>query len=467
MQHRLVRAGLAGLAAVVLAAGCCRMRLGFRFRRQLRGGLGGFRDLRQALRREQGRRSRITYLSGYQYQSSVSILEYVAAAKLGYFKDLCLDVALKPGTGDTAQNTKLLASGQATVSAVAEQDTIQARANGIAITGVSSYSDAGLDILMTNKDITKLTQLDGKVVGHKGYVPAAVEAMLVKAGVTWDSLTLVKEGYDPSVLPRRQGGLEALTGFVSNEPNQLKAAGKDVTVWQPVDYGIPSSIGAMAVNPAFAAAHPHAVEDVLRASLHAYDYCSSGQAHITECVGYAAKLSGPTYDKGLNATIWKTETQVVKDNPTPGQPLGGIDPGNIAALVDMLHKFGIVAGRRDRRQGQGVVRHLVRQQPLRRGQARMARTVARAGTRRPHRSGSRNPTERPTPCPRKSTESSCPSGTADGCCRRRRRTPRRVTHGTGARPCTRRASGWTSSCRWPSGAASAGPPTTGGARWSR
>jgi NitT/TauT family transport system substrate-binding protein len=339
MQHRLVRAGLAGLAAVALAAGGAACGSGSGGDSSAGSEGSAISAKRCAENKAAGK---ITYLSGYQYQSSVSILEYVAAAKLGYFKDLCLDVTLKPGTGDTAQNTKLLASGQATVSAVAEQDTIQARANGIGITGVSSYSDAGLDILMTNKDITKLTQLDGKVVGHKGYVPAAVEAMLVKAGVTWDSLTLVKEGYDPSVLPRRQGGLEALTGFVSNEPNQLKAAGKDVTVWQPVDYGIPSSIGAMAVNPAFAAAHPHAVEDVLRASLHAYDYCSSGQEHITECVGYAAKLSGPTYDKALNATIWKTETQVVKDNPTPGQPLGGIDPGNIAELVDMLHRFRIV-----------------------------------------------------------------------------------------------------------------------------
>jgi len=339
MRHRLVTSGSAGLAALLLTAGVAGCGSG-----SSGSSSAGTRGSAISAKRcaENKAAGRITYLSGYQFQSSVSILEYVAAARLGYFNDLCLDVTLKPGTGDTAQNTKLLAGGQATVSAVAEQDIIQARANGIDIEGVSSYSDAGLDILMTNQDITELTQLDGKVLGHKGYVPAAVEAMLVKAGVDWGSLKLVKEGYDPSVLPRRQGGLEALTGFVSNEPNQLKAAGKKVTVWKPVDYGIPSSIGAMAVNPKFAEAHPHAVEDILRAALHAYAYCSSGQEHITQCVDYAARLSGPTYDKKLNATIWKTETQVVKDNPTPGQPLGGVDPGNVAKLVDMLHQFTIV-----------------------------------------------------------------------------------------------------------------------------
>src|ERR1700682_6495879 len=52
---------------------------------------------------------KITYLSGYYFQASASILEYVAASKLGYFADECLNVALVPGNGDTAQLSKLLA----------------------------------------------------------------------------------------------------------------------------------------------------------------------------------------------------------------------------------------------------------------------------------------------------------------------------------------------------------------------
>jgi putative hydroxymethylpyrimidine transport system substrate-binding protein len=338
MQHRRLKAGLAAVATVALTLALAACSTG-----SSPANAGSSGSAISAKRCAENKAAGpITYLSGYQYQSSASILEYIAASQLGYFKDLCLDVQLKPGSGDTAQNTKLLASGQATISAVAQQDLIQARANGIDITGISSYSNAGLDILMTNKDITKLTQLDGKLVGNKGYVPASVEAMMVKAGVDWKSLQQVKEGYDPTVLTRKQGGLEALTGFISNEPNVLKAAGHPVTVWQPVKYGIPSSLGAMAINPAFAKAHPTAVEDLLRAALHAYAYCSASDAKTQQCVGYAAALSGATYDKKLNATIWKTETKVVADNPTPGQPLGGLDPENVTKLVDMLHQFDIV-----------------------------------------------------------------------------------------------------------------------------
>jgi putative hydroxymethylpyrimidine transport system substrate-binding protein len=285
----------------------------------------------------------ITYLSGYYFQASASILEYVAASKLGYFADECLNVSLTPGNGDTSQLAKLLASGRADVAALAEQDLIQARASGIDVEGISSYSDAGLDVLMTNPDITRLTQLDGKIVGDKGYFPATVEAMLVKSGVAFGSLHVVKEGYDPTVLPRHAGGLEALTGFVSNEPNQLREAGYKVTVWQPVKYGIPSSLGAMAVNPAFAAAHPTAVQDILRAALKAYGYCSASAAHVAQCVGYAAGLSGgTTYNTKLNTAIWDTETSVVKADPTPGEPLGGISPANVAAITAMLRQFRLL-----------------------------------------------------------------------------------------------------------------------------
>jgi putative hydroxymethylpyrimidine transport system substrate-binding protein len=281
----------------------------------------------------------ITYLSGYQWQASASILEYAAASKLGYFSELCLNVVLQPGTGDTSQNAKLLASGRATISPVAEQDLIQARASGIDIQGVAAYSDAGLEVLMTNPDISRLSQLDGKLAGDKGNFPATVEAMMIKAGVRWPTVRVVKEGYDPTVLPRRAGGLAALTGFVSNEPNQLRAAGYRVTVWQPVKYGIPSSLGAMAVNPAFAAAHPTAVQDLLRAAIHAYDHCSATPAAAAQCVSYAAALAGPTYDVKHNEAIWTTETQVIRANPTPGQPLGGIDQANVGKIVALLHRY--------------------------------------------------------------------------------------------------------------------------------
>lgn len=278
---------------------------------------------------------KITYMSGYYWQASASILEVVAADQLDYFKDLCLDVQMKPGPGDTSQNAKLLASGTVTFSPLSEQDIITSNLNGLDITGISSYSNAGLDVLMTNPDITDLTQLEGKPLGHKGWLPMSISAMLAKAGVADDAVKQVKVGYDPSILPR--GQVDALTAFVSNEPNQLKRADTDVTVWSPKDFDIPASLGAFAVNPDFAAKHPTAVEDFLRASFKAYAYCAE-ESNVKECLGYQKEIAGAESDTEHETEVWTTETAVVADNPLPGK-FGSVDLKNVSALADIVATF--------------------------------------------------------------------------------------------------------------------------------
>ncbi|GHH74835.1 ABC transporter substrate-binding protein [Promicromonospora soli] len=279
----------------------------------------------------------ITFLTGYQYQASASILEIVAADELGYFDALCLDVEIQPGTGDTGQNTQLVASDQVQFTSVSQQNLLQAHDTGIDLRGISSYSNVGLEILMTMPEVTDLAELDGTILGHKGGLPAAVEAMLDEAGADVDSMQQVVVGYDPSILPR--GQVDSLTGFISNEPNLLTASGEDVTVWRPYDFGVPSSLGSLAVNPAFADEHPGVVEDFLRASFHAFEYC---EANAEECVGYTAELSGEGYDVDHNVNIWTTETEIVRESQRDGANFGAIDEENVVAIVDLLNGFSLL-----------------------------------------------------------------------------------------------------------------------------
>jgi NitT/TauT family transport system substrate-binding protein len=279
----------------------------------------------------------VTYLTGYQYQASASILEIVAAAELGYFDALCLDVEIQPGTGDTGQNTQLVASDQVQLTSVSQQNLLQAYDTGIELLGISSYSDVGLEVLLTMPDVDDLAELDGTILGHKGGLPPAVEAMLDEAGADVDSMQQVVVGYDPSILPR--GQVDSLTGFISNEPNLLEAAGEEVTVWRPYDYGVPSSLGALAANPAFAEEHPTAVEDFLRAAFHAFEYCEDA---AEECVGYAAELSGEGYDLDHNVSIWNTEAAIIRESQPDGSNLGAIDEENVIAIVEMLDEFSLL-----------------------------------------------------------------------------------------------------------------------------
>jgi NitT/TauT family transport system substrate-binding protein len=278
----------------------------------------------------------VTYLSGYYWQASASILEVIAADRLGYFDDLCLDVRLQPGSGDVSQNTKLLASGRAQVGGLSQQDTMTANANGQRITGISSYSNAGLDILMTMPSVTDLAQLKGKTLGQKGWVPIGVSAMLDKAGLGPDDVKQVKVGYDPTILPR--GQVDALVGFISNEPLQLEAAGTPVTVWEPKDFGVPGSLGAYAANPDFLDKHPTAAQDFLRAVFRAYQYCAE-DAHVEECLGYQHDQAGADSDTEHETAVWKKETEVVAGNPLPGK-FGSIDLDNVKALAGVVSRFG-------------------------------------------------------------------------------------------------------------------------------
>jgi NitT/TauT family transport system substrate-binding protein len=278
----------------------------------------------------------VTYMSGYYWQASASILEVIAADRLGYFKDLCLDVRLQPGPGDVSQNTKLLASGRVQVGGLSQQDTMTANANGLRITGISSYSDAGLDVLMTMPSVTDLAQLKGKTLGQKGWVPIGVSAMLDKAGLGKGDVKEVKVGYDPTILPR--GQVDALVGFISNEPLQLEQAGTPVKVWVPKDFGVPGSLGAFAANPHFLEQHPTAAEDFLRAVFKAYQYCAEA-AHVDECLGYQHDRAGADSDPKHETAVWTTETKVVADNPLPGK-FGSIDVDNVRRLAGVITQYG-------------------------------------------------------------------------------------------------------------------------------
>jgi NitT/TauT family transport system substrate-binding protein len=333
---RLIRPLTMLLAGVLVLAGC--------------GGSGGSDggsagsagSAVSSKRCEQNRAAgKVTYMTGYYWQASASILEVIAADRLGYFKDLCLDVDLQPGPGDVSQNTKLLASGQVDIGGLSQQDTLTANANGLRITGISSYSDAGLDILMTMPSVTDLSQLKGKTLGQKGWVPVGVAAMLAQNGVELGEggVKEVKVGYDQTILPR--GQVDALVGFISNEPLQLAAAGTKVTVWQPKDFGVPGSLGSYAANPTFLREHPTAAQDFLRAVFKSYQYCAE-DSHVAECIGYQHDRAGAQSDPKHETAVWRKETQVVAGDPLPGK-WGSVDLANVRKLAGVVSRYGGVS----------------------------------------------------------------------------------------------------------------------------
>ena len=324
-----------GAAAVLLLSGC-----GGSDDPEPTGGstaTGGHGSAVSAQRcRENEAAGKITYITGFQYQASASILDPVAAKALGYFDALCLDVDIQPGTGETAQNAQLVAAGTAQISSIAGNgDVLVNVANGVDVQAVAMFGHVPVATLMTEPDVTDLKQLEGTTLGQKGALPVTIEAMLRAAGVDVSKITQVEVGYDPTVLVR--GQVQSLTGYKSNEPLTLQAKGEKVKLWNPEDYGVPGSIATTIVNPGFLTDHRSAVEDFLRAQLKAYTYCES---HASECVADAAELSQAGYDSEHNVQVWQTESELVDGSLPQGQVLGQIDDAAVETEGDFLVRMG-------------------------------------------------------------------------------------------------------------------------------
>ena len=294
---------------------------------------------------------KITYITGFFAQASVGILEEIAAADLGYYRDLCLDVTIQQGNGDTAANAQLVAAGTAQLSALGNAtEVLTARANGSDVVGIATLGHVPIATLMTMPDVTDLTQLDGTTMGTNGGLPAPIQAMLVAAGVDVSSVKQVLANRQTAILPR--GQVQSLTGYKSNEPDLLAAQGVKVTRWNPEDFGVSGSFGAMSANPAFVRDHPTAAQDFLRASLHAFEHCEDPAA-AQECVDLAAKRDTTgTYDVEHNRQVWATESKLVARSTPEGQPVGFLDPdatraeaadavtaGQLEAVPDLAEAF--------------------------------------------------------------------------------------------------------------------------------
>jgi NitT/TauT family transport system substrate-binding protein len=273
----------------------------------------------------------ITYLTGFQYQGDTGIIDVIAAADEGLFSQQCLHVVIRPGTGDPGTTAQLTAAGKVTISELgAPSDAITVHDNGIDVQAVATYGNVPAITLLTMPTITNLKQLEGKTLGYKGAMPPQITAMLQAAGVEVAKVHEVSVGYDPTILPR--GQVAALTAYKSNEPIQLAADGFTVREWDPDSFGIKGSFNVLIANPAFAAAHPSALDDFLRATFHAYQGCVSDPQ---PCIADAAKRQSG-YDIAQNLKEWQTQTAEVSASALAGQGLGAQSVAQWQPEADLL-----------------------------------------------------------------------------------------------------------------------------------
>lgn len=260
----------------------------------------------------------ITYMTGFYYAASPPDIQVFIAEELGYFDQLGLDVNIVPGLD--AEGMKFVAANKAQLaSAGTPSQVIQSVAQGAGISGIATFGSVGTSALlvMEDSDIYKPEDLKGKQVGFHGALPANLIAMLQYNGMTLDDIKGVSVGYDVTLLS--SGKIDALTVYKSNEPYQLEKLGEKVRVLDPGEFGAETSFGVLTVNDKWAAQHPTAVEDFLRALLKAHQYAAENPEQAIDMI---AARSESLYDKEAELNRWKVELELLTEAQDPTVGIG-------------------------------------------------------------------------------------------------------------------------------------------------
>lgn len=211
----------------------------------------------------------ITYLSGFDFAATASIVEVLVAEQRGYFDELCLDVEVKPSFS-TANYPEIAANNAQFASGGSFSEVVDfGIANEADFVVVAVEGKTGIDALIVKDGgPTDLEGLRGSTIGVKGKITPSVAAMLQEAGLVegQDYTTVLLDGFDPKVhieVPNIVG----FPGYKSNEPKQLEAAGIPFTLLDPAEFDIPGSFGILYTNATFVNEHPTAAQDFVRAAM--------------------------------------------------------------------------------------------------------------------------------------------------------------------------------------------------------
>jgi ABC-type nitrate/sulfonate/bicarbonate transport system substrate-binding protein len=292
----------------------------------------------------------ITYLSGYDFAASASIVDVLVAEQKGYYDELCLDVKITAGFSSenypkVVDNSAQFASA-GSFSGLVTYSTKHENTNLVAL---AVEGRAANDTLIVKQGVaTDLADLEGATIGVKGGLPTSVRAMLAKAGlVEGKDFTVAQlDGFDPTehiALP----GISAFAGFRSNEPGQLDRAGIAYTEFDPSSEDVPGSFGLLYTNRTFMGEHPTAATDFMRATM-------KGLADAVNDPASAAMVATDFIDNNGNpnrlspdgeAFRWQTESNLVSDKSTPETPLGLPLPDALQAETRSYAAVGLFGGK--------------------------------------------------------------------------------------------------------------------------
>jgi NitT/TauT family transport system substrate-binding protein len=302
---------------------------------------GAFPDERCEANRAAGA---ITYLTGFDFAATASIIDVIVANDRNYYSQLCLDVDVAPSF--STANYPLVAANDAQFSSSGSFSELAtfAATNEADLVALAVEGHVAIDGLMVKPEVESLEAIAGTTIGVKGKLPPSIAAMLAEIGLVegTDFDTLLLEGFDP-LAHWEVEGVSSVPGWKSNEPGTLERADVPFTLYDPADFGIPGSFGLIYTNRSFLEDHPTAVEDFMRATMR-------GLADAIADPAGAAAVAVELINGGGNPNFlspegemfrWETDARLITATTPAGSYPGVPDPAGLAAEIAAYDAVGV------------------------------------------------------------------------------------------------------------------------------
>lgn len=287
----------------------------------------------------------VTYLTGFDFAATASIIDVLVADEKGYYDAMCLDVEITPSfsTGNyplVAENDAQFASGGSFSEVVEFSDANDADLVVVAVEGPTAIDS----LIVKPGNATELSDLEGTTIGVKGKLPPSIAAMLAAQGLVESENfdTVLLDGFDP-IQHIAIDSIVGFPGYKSNEPGTLERAGVEFDLFDPLDYDIPGSFGVIYGNQGFIDEHPTAAEDFVRATM-------LGLADAVADPEAAAEIAVDRINAGGNPNFlspegevfrWTTDAELISSLTPDGQGFGVPQAGALQAELDAYAEIGL------------------------------------------------------------------------------------------------------------------------------
>ncbi len=209
---------------------------------------------------------------------------YYAAQEKGYFAEEGLEVTLRQRDPATSHINDVL-EGKAEYG-VADAGLVLSRLQGKPVVLLSQVFQHSPLILMALKDSGIRTPFDlaGKtiMVDLEGNSDAPLNAMLLKTLGGLDSVTIKPHSYRNEDL--LEGKVDAMVGYLTDQPYWFEQRGRPVTVLDPRDYGIDFYGDNLFTTEEEIRTHPERVEKVVRAVQRGWAYALEHPEEIIDLI---------------------------------------------------------------------------------------------------------------------------------------------------------------------------------------